>query len=86
MSNKEEILDCETETQSVEPENQINDSPSVAVEESAPDTRSHLTSSVPRTASAPRGGMSAAELHMARELFSGLSDAQIHRLYKKVTQ
>ena len=50
------------------------------------DTKSHLKSSVPRAASAPCGAMSKQEIREARELFSGLDDAEIQRLYKKVTQ
>ena len=47
---------------------------------------SHLRSGVPGLAKSPSGGMSGAELEMARGLFSGLSDAEIHKLYKKVTR
>lgn len=49
-------------------------------------TTSHLTGSVPRRVETPRGVMTKAEMREARELFSDLSDAEIHRLYKKVTQ
>ncbi len=60
---------------------------SEAVEsESISDTKSHLTSSVPRAASLPRGAMTKQELNEARALFRGLDDGEIHRLYKKVTQ
>ena len=47
--------------------------------------RSHLTSSVPRTASAPASAMTKQEMQMAREIFSGLDDIEIQKLYKKVT-
>lgn len=50
------------------------------------DTRSHLTSSVPRMARSPMGAMSRRELEEARELFSGMSDRQIEDLYRKVTK
>ena len=60
---------------------------SEAVEsEGISDTKSHLTSSVPRAASVPRGAMTKQELNEARALFRGLDDGEIHRLYKKVTQ
>ena len=49
-------------------------------------TTSHLAGSVPRRVETPRGVMTKAEMREARELFSDLSDAEIHRLYKKVTQ
>lgn len=49
-------------------------------------TTSHLTGSVPRRVETPKGVMTKAEMREARELFDGLDDAEIHRLYKKVTQ
>lgn len=50
------------------------------------DTRSHLKSAYGRSASAPTGMMSQYELATARELFPGMSDADLQRLYKKVTK
>ena len=50
------------------------------------DTRSHLKSAHGRSASAPTGMMSQYELATARELFPGMSDADLQRLYKKVTK
>lgn len=47
------------------------------------DTRSHLSSSVPRRAHAP-AGMSRSELQAARALFSDMTDAEIQRLYNRV--
>lgn len=47
---------------------------------------SHLTSSVPRAARVPRGALSKSEMTELRELFGGLSDAEIQRLYKRVTK
>ena len=49
-------------------------------------TTSHLSGSIPRRVEAPKGVMTKTEMREARELFEGLSDAEIHRLYKKVTQ
>lgn len=49
------------------------------------DGRAHLSSAVSQTAGAPRGAMSRAELSVAREILSGLSDSQIYNLYKRVT-
>jgi hypothetical protein len=49
------------------------------------DTRSHLQSAYGRRASAPTNMMSQQELSRARDLFGDLSDAEIQRLYKKVT-
>lgn len=49
------------------------------------DNRSHLHSAVPKGAGTGGGGLSPLEMRSAREIFSGLSDAEIQRLYKKVT-
>lgn len=50
------------------------------------DNRAHLYTSVPRTSSLPRGAISERELEAARDLFPGVSDADIRQLYKKVTK
>lgn len=50
------------------------------------DNRSHLQSSVPLRATAPAELMGSRELEAARELFAGLSDREIQRLYKKVSK
>jgi hypothetical protein len=49
-------------------------------------TMSHLGGSIPRRVETPKGAMTKSEMREARELFEGLDDAEIHRLYKKVTQ
>ena len=48
------------------------------------DNRSHLKSAVPGSAGASEIYLSGGELEAARELFSGLSDREIQKLYKKV--
>lgn len=50
------------------------------------DNRSHLRSSVPKGATTPIGILTSSELEAARELFSGLSDREIQKLYKKVSR
>ncbi|MBR5449545.1 MAG: hypothetical protein IKV43_06105 [Clostridia bacterium] len=50
------------------------------------DNRAHLVTAVSRSAGAPRGAMSREELHIAKELFSDMSDTQIYDLYKRVTK
>ncbi len=51
------------------------------------DNRSHLSGAVPRAKSTPpTSGMSRSEWAAARELFSDLSDSEIHELYKKATK
>lgn len=49
------------------------------------DNRAHLKSSAPRHAAAPNGSLPYAELQAARELL-GVSDAELQRLYKRVTR
>ena len=49
------------------------------------DNRSHLFSAVPRTSAAVAESISASEMAEVRRLFSDLSDAQIYKLHKKVT-
>ena len=48
-------------------------------------TKAHLSSSVPRAASAPLGAMSKQELSDARNIFCDMDDNEIQRLYKRVT-
>lgn len=50
------------------------------------DTRAHLRSAHGRNAALSVGMMSQHELAVARDLFPGLGDAEIQRLYKKVTK
>ncbi len=50
------------------------------------DNRSHLRSAVPRPAGASQDTLDAKGLEAARELFAGLSDREIQRLYKKVSK
>ena len=49
------------------------------------DTRAHLFDTVGRAASAPAAAMSQRELAEARELFGNMSDADLHRLYRRVS-
>lgn len=49
------------------------------------DNRAHLHSAVPRSVHGMGDGISPAELSAARELFAGLSDHEIRRLYKRVS-
>ena len=50
------------------------------------DNRAHLRSSAPRSAASPNGNISYKDMQIARELFPGVSDAEIQKLYKKVTR
>ena len=51
----------------------------------APDNRAHLSVSVGSGGAPASHGISELELRSAREIFSGMSDAEIRRLYKRVT-
>ncbi len=50
------------------------------------DNRTHLVSSVPGGARSAADGISRQELDVARDLFSGMSESEIQRLYRKVTK
>lgn len=50
------------------------------------DNRAHLRSSAPRAASSPTSNMSYREMEIAKSIFSDISDAEIQRLYRKVTK
>lgn len=51
----------------------------------ASDNRAHLFSAVPRASATAPEAISAAEMAEARRLFADLSDAQIYKLHKKVS-
>ena len=50
------------------------------------DNRSHLYPTVPTHSAPPVSAMSESELAAAREIFPSSSDAEIRRLYRKVTK
>lgn len=50
------------------------------------DNRSHLTSSIPAGARGAAEDMPRQDYEMMRELFSDMSDAQLKKLYRKVTR
>ena len=50
------------------------------------DTRSHLRSAPGRSVAAPTSMMTQYELATARDLFPGLTDSDLQRLYKRVTK
>lgn len=49
-------------------------------------TKAHLSSSVPRAASLPRGVLTKGEMAEIRSIFGDMDDAEIQRLYKRVTK
>lgn len=50
------------------------------------DNRAHLTSSVPKAAKSPDTGLGTREMEDLRQIFGDISDADIYKLYKKVTK
>jgi hypothetical protein len=89
MQNDELTLSAEeTDTLSAETEEENGmqaEANEAAAEATRSATRSHLTSSVPRAAKAPKSAFSKSEMAEMRAIFGTLDDAEIHRLYKKVT-
>ena len=80
MRANDEVLNSESDIQNKENVEEV-------IPEAEPKrTTSHLSGSIPRRVETPRGAMTKAEMREARELFRDLDDAEIHRLYKKVTQ
>ena len=73
----DEASDGESQEQA---ENHDVDSPSQS------GNRSHLTSSVPKTARAPIGAITKQEMAEIRSIFGDMDDSEIHRLYKRVTK
>lgn len=49
------------------------------------DNRTHLSSAPKKSAHTPGGSMPRAELIRAREIFTGMSDAEIQKLWQRVT-
>ena len=50
------------------------------------DNRTHLFASVPASARSAACGISRQELDAAKNIFEGMSESEIQRLYRKVTQ
>ena len=48
--------------------------------------KAHLSSSVPRGARVPTGALSKGEMAEIRSIFGNMDDAEIQRLYKRVTK
>ena len=51
-----------------------------------PNTKAHLSSSVPRAAKLPPGALTKGQMAEIREIFGDIDDAEIQRLYKRVTK
>ena len=49
-------------------------------------TKAHLSSSVPRAAKLPLGALTKGQMAEIREIFGDIDDAEIQRLYKRVTK
>ena len=51
-----------------------------------PDTKAHLSSSVPRAAKLPQGILTKGEMAEIRSIFGDIDDAEIQRLYKPLVR
>ena len=49
-------------------------------------TKAHLSSNVPRAARVPLGSLTKGEMAEIRSIFGNMDDAEIQRLYKRVTK
>ena len=79
------------ETISAQADNCLEDMPTEA--EPTPETpsptvntKAHLSSSVPRAARLPQGALTKGQMAEIREIFGDIDDAEIQRLYKRVTK
>ena len=70
-----EITDDEDVSEGTDP------TPSPAV-----NTKAHLSSNVPRAARVPLGSLTKGEMAEIRSIFGNMDDAEIQRLYKRVTK
>ena len=86
LTKIEEITDSNTETALKDEEEAIESQSASGEHVSVSGTLSHLTSSVPRAAKIPSGTPSKQEIAEMRSIFGNLDDAEIQRLYKRVTK
>ena len=68
-------------TEANEPCEEPTETPSPTV-----NTKAHLSSSVPRAARLPQGALTKGQMAEIREIFGDIDDAEIQRLYKRVTK
>ena len=93
MQNAEQMQSAECRMQNgeavAEPsDNCLEDMPREADPTPSPtvNTKAHLTSSVPRVAKLPQGALTKGQMAEIREIFGDIDDAEIQRLYKRVTK
>ena len=60
---------------------ELSETPSPTV-----NTKAHLSSSVPRAAKLPQGVLTKGQMAEIRSIFGDMDDAEIQRLYKRVTK
>lgn len=88
INESEEMLDdsiTESPTEETVTEEESNDE-AVIKPVGTESGLSHLTSSVPRSAKAPAGVLTKQQMSELREIFAGMDDTEIQRLYKRVTK
>ena len=90
MQNSETDVEMQNSETDVEMQNSEQDEGMQNNEDEKPphteSNRSHLTSSVPKSAKPPHGILTKGELAEIRALFNNLDDKEIQRLYKQVTK
>jgi hypothetical protein len=90
MQNSEQDVEMQNSEPDVEMQNSEPDVEMQNNEDEKPphteSNRSHLTSSVPKSAKPPHGILTKGELAEIRALFNNLDDKEIQRLYKQVTK
>ena len=87
MQNAECIMQNE-EVVNEPSDNRLEDMPTEAATTPSQtvNTKAHLTSSVPRAARLPQGALTKGQMAEIREIFGDIDDAEIQRLYKRVTK
>lgn len=83
VQNLEEVDSKEVDVEEVSENTVPSPSPTTS---QAPNTKAHLTSSVPRAARIPSGALTKGEIAEIRNILGNLDDAEIQRLYKRVTK
>ena len=96
MQNAEQMQNAECKMQNEEVISEADDScsedmpteaePTPETPSPTVNTKAHLSSSVPRAARLPQGALTKGQMAEIREIFGDIDDAEIQRLYKRVTK
>ena len=86
MQTETEMQNYSDEPDELSADQEEMDDPSEEALPVATNTKSHLSSSVPRAARIPSGALTKGEMAEIRQIFGNMDDAEIQRLYKRVTK